>query len=546
MAIGAVARLLRQLNRSLRVGGITKSTRAKAAQKVARKGREKKKLSVRVDTLPEVQAAVRAAGPGAKVISAKVVKGTETSREVLQQTRAEVRLPTHKFLRETPISAKGRLRKSVYNRWYAQQVIAAKLYADNMRRRLGRKLGRIPTKKEMQSALRKEPFVSKPLPAGGNIVETRAVLKEVVPDIPLAPLKLTNTVQARKAILALPEDQYVAFQNRLPKGKQRVAFIDVMTDPKKNFDKKQLDWLGTQLASAQKATPAPPPPPKQVADIRRRVARAEERIQTGTEQVSPAEFGVVTRTKRQAAAVEVEIQDAAGNITTKRIPIGAVVASDPAVRRHVTRVGKRKQAARLERPTFGAKGEQLKPLGPVDQQGRGPQPPTSTMDLIDDMAEGLEGVGLETQRGGIGGWAARNPTLATLGALEIGLIGGPMVAGLGGGFVQDFTGENPVDPTQSQSYILSQHRRLVNREAHHQQEMMQLQKLMAQNMGRLAAVAPQIYNQILAGQQIPQGAVVIGGQPRTDLMERLAYDMSTGGFKSQQGQEAMLQSFAQM
>lgn len=56
-----------------------------------------------------------------------------------------------------------------------------------------------------------------------------------------------------------------------------------------------------------------------------------------------------------------------------------------------------------------------------------------------------------------------------------------------------------------------------------------LQRAMADNMVRLATANPQLYNQLLVGRAIPNGAVVIGGG-RTDFLESVAYQMATGGF----------------
>ena len=61
-----------------------------------------------------------------------------------------------------------------------------------------------------------------------------------------------------------------------------------------------------------------------------------------------------------------------------------------------------------------------------------------------------------------------------------------------------------------------------------QMKKQQLERSTAQNAARLAATAPHLYNQILAGRQLPQGAVVLGGQPRTDLLEQLSYGMAMG------------------
>lgn len=57
-----------------------------------------------------------------------------------------------------------------------------------------------------------------------------------------------------------------------------------------------------------------------------------------------------------------------------------------------------------------------------------------------------------------------------------------------------------------------------------------LQKAMADNMMRLAAANPQLYNQLMVGRQLPQGAVVLGGGKRSDFLETVAYQMATGAF----------------
>jgi hypothetical protein len=62
-----------------------------------------------------------------------------------------------------------------------------------------------------------------------------------------------------------------------------------------------------------------------------------------------------------------------------------------------------------------------------------------------------------------------------------------------------------------------------------------LQEAMSQNMMRLAAVNPQLYNQLLIGRALPQGAVVIGGGKSSDFLESVAYQMATGGFGNPRG-----------
>ena len=69
--------------------------------------------------------------------------------------------------------------------------------------------------------------------------------------------------------------------------------------------------------------------------------------------------------------------------------------------------------------------------------------------------------------------------------------------------------------------------RALNKARARQQKAQFLQQRMSQSLARLASASPQIYNQIMAGRQLPQGAVVLGGQPRVDLMEQLALRMAT-------------------
>lgn len=53
--------------------------------------------------------------------------------------------------------------------------------------------------------------------------------------------------------------------------------------------------------------------------------------------------------------------------------------------------------------------------------------------------------------------------------------------------------------------------------------------LRAQNLAKVAAAMPDVYNQVSAGRRLPKGAVVIGGKPRTDLLTALADSMASGG-----------------
>ena len=75
-----------------------------------------------------------------------------------------------------------------------------------------------------------------------------------------------------------------------------------------------------------------------------------------------------------------------------------------------------------------------------------------------------------------------------------------------------------------------------------QQRKDQLQQLAAQsrensyrdsiemNLSRVQQYAPDLYAKVAAGRQLPQGAVVIGGAPRQDLLNDLGRAMADGQF----------------
>lgn len=62
------------------------------------------------------------------------------------------------------------------------------------------------------------------------------------------------------------------------------------------------------------------------------------------------------------------------------------------------------------------------------------------------------------------------------------------------------------------------------------QEQRQRGILRDENARRLAMYAPHLYNQVMAGRKLPKNAVVIGGTPRTDLLEELASSMADGAW----------------
>lgn len=57
-----------------------------------------------------------------------------------------------------------------------------------------------------------------------------------------------------------------------------------------------------------------------------------------------------------------------------------------------------------------------------------------------------------------------------------------------------------------------------------------LRQARASNEAMLARMNPSLYTQVLAGRRLPEGAVVIGGVPRRDLMDQLTSAMAEGAF----------------
>jgi hypothetical protein len=59
---------------------------------------------------------------------------------------------------------------------------------------------------------------------------------------------------------------------------------------------------------------------------------------------------------------------------------------------------------------------------------------------------------------------------------------------------------------------------------------MSMQRSINSNLSQLQMEAPELYMRVAAGRLLPQGAVVIGGVPRQDLLQQLGMSMSNGDF----------------
>jgi hypothetical protein len=141
-----------------------------------------------------------------------------------------------------------------------------------------------------------------------------------------------------------------------------------------------------------------------------------------------------------------------------------------------------------------------------------------------------------------GGLGSRLSHMAGTGAVYGGLgilgmdLGAPVFKGIsnvaqdaayGMGYNIDLVDTSPRAFTKAgrQNYMAQQNQLRKARARQKKYEL--LQRRMGQSMARLAAADPQLYQHVVTGRQLPQGAVVLGGAPRVDLMEELALRMAT-------------------
>lgn len=117
----------------------------------------------------------------------------------------------------------------------------------------------------------------------------------------------------------------------------------------------------------------------------------------------------------------------------------------------------------------------------------------------------------------------------TVGATALGASLGVPLAMEGGDFLPKVVSRE-TGQTQQRAIQAEMTMRALEKEKMLRSQRLQMD--MKANVARLAAMAPDVYSQVLAGRRIPRGGVVIGGTPRIDLMEDLASSMSQGRFQA--------------
>lgn len=140
---------------------------------------------------------------------------------------------------------------------------------------------------------------------------------------------------------------------------------------------------------------------------------------------------------------------------------------------------------------------------------------TRTLGVAPEVWSGLGGV---------------DKTLVGMGALGGGLFAGealanPIVKTVGGAMNARGMIDSQVQGQAAMMLLLKKRRADAER----------LARVKAENEAALASQLPDVYNQVVTGKRLPKGAVVIGGSPRRDLVDRLTGLMAQGAFQQASG-----------
>lgn len=84
------------------------------------------------------------------------------------------------------------------------------------------------------------------------------------------------------------------------------------------------------------------------------------------------------------------------------------------------------------------------------------------------------------------------------------------------------------DPVEDQARMLRARAQLIRERQKQEQEGRELQRLRMINTQKIAQLNPQLAMELQAGRILPRGAQVIGGRPRTDIMDSIADAMAEG------------------
>ena len=125
--------------------------------------------------------------------------------------------------------------------------------------------------------------------------------------------------------------------------------------------------------------------------------------------------------------------------------------------------------------------------------------------------------------------------LMTIGKFGVAALAGQLALEQGPGLVKGFREQyGPMwgdDPQAKQLGQVLEAQQAIERFGRIQKRRQRdLETMVNVNTEMLARNAPHLFNQIMAGRELPQDATVIGGEPRSDLMREVATQMSQGAF----------------
>lgn len=110
--------------------------------------------------------------------------------------------------------------------------------------------------------------------------------------------------------------------------------------------------------------------------------------------------------------------------------------------------------------------------------------------------------------------------------------GGAALAGLGGLGMFSLAERSGLQMRQEQAledFKKTQRRMILDQMAEEAQRAT-LQDSIQRNLQAVQQNAPDLYMQVMTGRRLPQGAVVLGGEPRNDLLQELGRAMAEGQF----------------
>ena len=109
------------------------------------------------------------------------------------------------------------------------------------------------------------------------------------------------------------------------------------------------------------------------------------------------------------------------------------------------------------------------------------------------------------------------------GVLKYGMLGA--LGGLTGQLFRRPQDHTEIEAEEEQARVRSRSAKIARA-----LEEIRLQRSIQMNQRRLAQANPSLYTSVMAGRRVPSNSVVLGGQPRMDLMKELAASMDSGRY----------------